>query len=731
MTTQHRWSVGLMAVAVLVLACQAESPQPEEESWLERLRLPIIGGSPESGYPAVGAVITSNSLCTGTLIASKIVVTAAHCISPYDPPKWFYMGSSIKSPTSIMNVDKSIRHPDYGTGYSLNAQIHQHDIAVLVLKTAAPATPMPYRTASVNNLKGQPITFVGFGKSSIYNDYSSGTKMKVTVTMGDVTTPGFWNYTTSSNPKNTCVGDSGGPAFHNNNGVEEIVGVVSSGDADCVQTGFNTRIDTHAAWLAQMIAQHDPGGTQPGNCGNGVCDVGETSDACPSDCPVSGGKLGDPCSGSTDCSSGMICVVAGTGGVCASYCADPNGGTGCPSGYHCVGLQNPPPNGNGVCVKNTTDCGDGVCDEGENYQSCPKDCVKTGCGTIDYVGCCDSQVLTWCEEGKLYMLPCGDNPQCGWNSKSGYYDCGTAGGSEPGGQYPRTCGGTAGPVCGNGTCETGEMSSTCPADCGAANGCGDGVCFDAETFQTCPADCISSGCSGISFFGCCKGDLLQWCQENKTMQISCDNNRQCGWNADGGYYDCGTPGTQDPTGHHPRTCGTDEPMAVCGDGRCQAPETSESCPLDCVIGSVLCGDGKCEAPETSGSCPADCVIGSVSCGDGKCEAPETSVSCALDCLLMEPVCGDGTCETLETATSCPLDCAVVNPQCGDGTCGLDETCDSCPEDCGECWFDQDGNPNCSHPGARGSNPSLVLVLILFLGLTAVRRCGYCRRNTKG
>ena len=47
------------------------------------------------------------------------------------------------------------------------------------------------------------------------------------------------------------------------------------------------------------------------------------------------------------------------------------------------------------------------------------------------------------------------------------------------------------PVCGNGTCETGETSQTCAKDCGPAKPiCGDGICDpNLETSQTCPKDC--------------------------------------------------------------------------------------------------------------------------------------------------------------------------------------------------------------------------------------------------
>jgi secreted trypsin-like serine protease len=42
----------------------------------------------------------------------------------------------------------------------------------------------------------------------------------------------------------TCYGDSGGPAFWTEeDGTEILVGITSWGDANCVATGFNYRVD--------------------------------------------------------------------------------------------------------------------------------------------------------------------------------------------------------------------------------------------------------------------------------------------------------------------------------------------------------------------------------------------------------------------------------------------------------------------------------------------------------
>src|SRR3989338_4457412 len=45
-------------------------------------------------------------------------------------------------------------------------------------------------------------------------------------------------------------------------------------------------------------------------------------------------------------------------------------------------------------------------------------------------------------------------------------------------------------VCGNGQCESGESSSSCPVDCPILPICGNGVCDSGETSGNCAADCL-------------------------------------------------------------------------------------------------------------------------------------------------------------------------------------------------------------------------------------------------
>ena len=110
-----------------------------------------------------------------------------------------------------------------------------------------------------------------------------------------------------------------------------------------------------------------------------------------------------------DC-TGKVCGDDGCGGSCGT----------CSGDKLCV---------NGACqAQGLTSC-NGL--DTWSYSSCQG---------LDFIGCCDAwgRVL-WCDNNKLYCIDCATIPSCGWDSKDGFYDCLTPGGSDPSGQYPKTC----------------------------------------------------------------------------------------------------------------------------------------------------------------------------------------------------------------------------------------------------------------------------------------------------
>lgn len=72
----------------------------------------------------------------------------------------------------------------------------------------------------------------------------------------------------------------------------------------------------------------------------------------------------------------------------------------------------------------------------------------------------------------------------------------------------------------------------------------------------------------------------------------------------------------------------------CGDLACADDEACGSCPVDCGPCPPSCdGDGLCEVAsgESCPACKSDCDTTLVTCGNGRCQAGESPQSCMADC----------------------------------------------------------------------------------------------------
>jgi hypothetical protein len=115
-------------------------------------------------------------------------------------------------------------------------------------------------------------------------------------------------------------------------------------------------------------------------------------------------------------------------------------------------------------------------------------------------------------------------------------------------------------VCGNGMCE-GNEPTTCASDCTMGGGgvCGNGQCESSESASTCPADCNTGGGGGN--IDCQNEDVLAAC-------ILCLTGIACINVTETDCTSCATGGIG-CTGGLPN-------------GVCDAGETTQNCPFDCM-----------------------------------------------------------------------------------------------------------------------------------------------------
>jgi len=237
----------------------------------------ITGGELDGeGHPAVGLMIADIDgepqwRCSGTLIAPTVFLTAGHCVGDGATAArvWFAsdMADVLDYPYGGAEAIEGtpVPHPDYNWGDS-----DPHDVGVVILNDPVTAfepalLPDPDLPDLLAELKKDGILEGGYGndeKEDVYfrsvgyglvllswpppelygvdkirqvaeSEYVSLTKKHLHLSQKAV-----------FDESGSCFGDSGGPVFWvDSEGNEVIVAVTSSGDAQCVATGLNYRVD--------------------------------------------------------------------------------------------------------------------------------------------------------------------------------------------------------------------------------------------------------------------------------------------------------------------------------------------------------------------------------------------------------------------------------------------------------------------------------------------------------
>ncbi len=239
----------------------------------------ISYGVPDDGHPNVGSFVVRVTnpdggatelfqLCTGTLIAPDVVVSASHCFSGL--PDFVEEITFTLDPVIDANkdglVDPTVKrlsgtpvvHPLFDSGGANNP----YDIAVFLLdKPVTGVTPatlptaglldqrvvqgqtfvaVGYGTVRETNRTGQQAFQVGWRRMKASQHVNSVTKAWVTFSMNLATSNG-----------GTCYGDSGGPHFLG----DVVVAVTVTGDSVCKATDKDYRLDTTYArdFLRQFV----------------------------------------------------------------------------------------------------------------------------------------------------------------------------------------------------------------------------------------------------------------------------------------------------------------------------------------------------------------------------------------------------------------------------------------------------------------------------------------------
>jgi V8-like Glu-specific endopeptidase len=278
--------VGVCVAGLVTLGACAQ-----DEEFLEETTSEIVGGTEDPGDPAVVALYgrepgaEQGFLCTSTVIAPTVLLTAAHCVDPR------VTGSSNLEYFAIFHPKLSesteadrikVKATHFDSAFDPNNLPGGHDIAVAILERPVTVTPLPYNRRAITAADvGQPARIVGYGVNNGFEQTGAGIKRTATTTIvsQDELLVQIGNILTT-----TCQGDSGGPAFMNIDGKEQVVGVTSFGLIWCIAGGFSTRVDKYLSFIDPFVEESpDPGGCTGGveaetnntrSTANTLCDDG-------------------------------------------------------------------------------------------------------------------------------------------------------------------------------------------------------------------------------------------------------------------------------------------------------------------------------------------------------------------------------------------------------------------------------------------------------------------------
>ncbi|MFO0708796.1 MAG: S1 family peptidase [Sandaracinus sp.] len=421
----------------------------------------------ETGEPAVVALMGVTGLCTGTLIAPQLVLTAKHCVVPEGAPgpiapslvtvgigdRWFGATRSLYV-REIVTTPGPLRISGGGDPVGTATGT---DIALLVLRQRAEdVTPIPVRRASAETLMSSPATAIGFGMTRAG---TTGDKNRQDTTITRVT-PFLLEAI-----ETICQGDSGGPLLVENAGVREVAGVASFGvysiasevgdcpsDADywnrvdaqlplidlaLLRAGECPPSDTPREELCNSLDDDCDGETDEGclaigeactaddQCAFGpmpegaaasndptpvqCLDLGDGSRRCTIPCdatsPVGCGSLARPLGQGALALDGLYCrSIAGCEGLCAPGSAGTAGnGEACAADTDCASLRCTSVGASRVC---TTPCvaGSGACPLGEACSALTGATGADACGLCVGAGSFPS--------GRALGEVCDDPSQC-------------------------------------------------------------------------------------------------------------------------------------------------------------------------------------------------------------------------------------------------------------------------------------------------------------------------------
>jgi hypothetical protein len=225
--------------------------------------LAMVGDAAERsdgiGRAVLAIVGSGGNFCSGALIAPRLVLSAAHCVRPGATYK--IVRYDAQRQPELVDTVRTAAHPRFNM-QGIASHRASADVALLLLAAPLPGhVPAPLGVPREPFAAGNRFTVAGIGVAARGDGRTGGTvrvasliaaghpgrlQIRLVDPATNNTAPGL----------GACTGDSGGPAFEDQDGRATIVGVISWSTAANNASGCGgltgvTPLTLYRDWIAQ------------------------------------------------------------------------------------------------------------------------------------------------------------------------------------------------------------------------------------------------------------------------------------------------------------------------------------------------------------------------------------------------------------------------------------------------------------------------------------------------